>query len=67
MHNLVDGSLEPKVPCDFNTYQTIEVRQTEDSDTKQFWRIELYLFILDAQIYISRIYDNYFLKLTLYD
>lgn len=48
MHNLVDGSLEPKVPCDFNAYQSSEVRPTEDSGIKQFWKIEMYLFILDA-------------------
>lgn len=67
MHNLADGSLQPKMPCDFNAYRSIEVRPTEDSDTKQFWKIELYLFFLDALIHIWWKYDDYFPKLTLRD
>lgn len=67
MHNLVDGSLEPKVPCDFNAYQSIEVRPAEDSDAKHLRKTKLYFFILDAQIDIQWKYDGYFPKLTSHD
>lgn len=49
IHNLVDGSLELKVPCDFNAYQSIKVKPTENSHSKQFNRIKLCWLILEVQ------------------
>lgn len=45
----------------------VEVRPTEDSDTKQFWKIKLYLFILDAPIDVQWKFDDYFQKLPLHE
>lgn len=67
MHNLVDGSLEPRVLCDFNEYQRVEIMPTEDWDTKQLWKIMIYLFILDDQMDSLWKYDDCFPKLTLHD
>ena len=61
MHNLVDGS---KSTLWFQHIRDIEVRPTEDSDTKQFWKIKLYLLILAASIDINWKSDDYFQKLT---